>query len=349
LYATKAQWQDAVFCYQAAIAHDPNFAGAYLKLGEAWLALGDQVQSLLSFQKGAQLQPSLLTVAEHLDLAKQLMEQQQWEAAVVQYRLVLQLDQQQLEAWMKLAEGLVHQGNPEAAIAVYRQALTIFPEQVFLYTYLGNLLTRQQQIEEAIALHRRAAGMRGWTQAEVNQYRFTYDWFTHNLPIWQQYLVGYIGQPGVKILEIGSYEGMSSCWFLDQVLTDPTAELHCIDVVYPTFFERNVLVTGVPEKLVKRVGSSHDILPMLAEDYTAAYDVIYIDGCHLAEHVRLDAVLSWQLLKPGGLMIFDDYMWSDANYPDQDPSLGIDEFVTSISAQSELVHRGYQMIIRKTN
>jgi len=37
------------------------------------------------------------------------------------------------------------------------------------------------------------------------------------------------------------------------------------------------------------------------------YDIVYIDGSHVANDVLQDAVLVWQLVKVGGFMIFDDY------------------------------------------
>jgi len=41
------------------------------------------------------------------------------------------------------------------------------------------------------------------------------------------------------------------------------------------------------------------------------FDFIYIDGDHTAEGVLQDAVLAWRLLKAGGIMAFDDYLWED--------------------------------------
>ena len=38
------------------------------------------------------------------------------------------------------------------------------------------------------------------------------------------------------------------------------------------------------------------------------FDVIYIDGHHLAEQVYKDAVNSWKFLNTNGLLIFDDYI-----------------------------------------
>jgi predicted O-methyltransferase YrrM len=78
-----------------------------------------------------------------------------------------------------------------------------------------------------------------------------------------------------------------------------------------------------------------------------SYDLIYIDGCHLASHVQQDATLSWRLLKAGGLLIFDDYSWTDPAYPGQDTQIGIDAFMRSIPEQAIVIHQGYQLIIRK--
>lgn len=40
-----------------------------------------------------------------------------------------------------------------------------------------------------------------------------------------------------------------------------------------------------------------------------AFDFYYVDGSHVAPDVMADAVLGWRLLKPGGIMVFDDYEW----------------------------------------
>jgi predicted O-methyltransferase YrrM len=74
---------------------------------------------------------------------------------------------------------------------------------------------------------------------------------------------------------------------------------------------------------------------------------MYVDGCHWADYVRHEATLAWRLLKPGGLMIFDDYQWSDPNYPGQDTQIGIDAFLATVHDQFEVVHQGYQIIIQK--
>jgi hypothetical protein len=38
-----------------------------------------------------------------------------------------------------------------------------------------------------------------------------------------------MGTPHIQMLDIGSYEGQSTVWYLTNVLTHPTARLTCID------------------------------------------------------------------------------------------------------------------------
>lgn len=44
------------------------------------------------------------------------------------------------------------------------------------------------------------------------------------------------------------------------------------------------------------------------------FDFIYVDGLHLSQDVLYDALLSFDLLKVGGILIFDDYLWFDPQH-----------------------------------
>ena len=53
-------------------------------------------------------------------------------------------------------------------------------------------------------------------------------------------------------------------------------------------------------------GYSDDILSQFDDEY---FDWLYIDGNHYYEYVLQDLRLGWQKLKPGGLLVGDDYNW----------------------------------------
>ena len=92
------------------------------------------------------------------------------------------------------------------------------------------------------------------------------------------------------------------------------------------------------------------------------YDIIYIDGDHGAIAVLSDVILSFTSLKVGGMLIFDDYQWEEAiNYIDKSielseeeisrlqPKIAIDSFINVFADQFDILHKDYQVIIRKKN
>jgi predicted O-methyltransferase YrrM len=185
--------------------------------------------------------------------------------------------------------------------------------------------------------------------AYTKGYSFTADWMSNNIPNWEAWLTSFRGQPGLVMLEIGSFEGRSAIWFLENILSDPTAHLTCIDLFdapWDLRFDHNIRVYGQVSKVTKMRGRSEDLLPAVAA--ASSMDIIYVDGSHRACDVLLDAVLAWRLLKPTGVMIFDDYLGGRPNSePSERPQMAIDLFLEIFAGQYTLVGKGYQVAIRK--
>ena len=60
------------------------------------------------------------------------------------------------------------------------------------------------------------------------EYSFEIDWFSHNAPTWAA-LLSRLGKVQ-RILEIGSYEGRSATWFMENAFrNDAEGEIVCID------------------------------------------------------------------------------------------------------------------------
>ena len=178
-------------------------------------------------------------------------------------------------------------------------------------------------------------------------YKFTDDWFSGNIPLWTEVLAPFKGKPDIHYLEIGVWEGRSAIWVLENILTHPTSTLTGIDVfpqnLKETYLE-NLRISGHPEKAVTLTGLSQIELRRLKPD---SYNIIYVDGGHTADMVLADAVLCWDLLKVGGVIIFDDYRWG-REYPDEiRPGMAVDAFLTAFRNHVEVVHHGYQVMVRK--
>ena len=59
---------------------------------------------------------------------------------------------------------------------------------------------------------------------------FTSDWFSAHIPFFEKRLERLKGAKDIHFLEVGSYEGRSSCYFLENyILDDEKSTLTCVD------------------------------------------------------------------------------------------------------------------------
>ena len=194
-------------------------------------------------------------------------------------------------------------------------------------------------------------------------YRFTTDFMSGNMKLWEKHLSRFAHQPDLEFLEIGSFEGGSACWLLKNILTSERSRLTCIDTFdfagqgsyylqdegsesmsIEDRFNFNIKQTGSAHKVRKLIGSSQEALRGLP---FSTYNFIYIDGSHKAVNVLEDAVLAWPLLKKGGLLIFDDYGWDGDPDPLNCPGVAIDAFLNIFETHYEMIHKGYQIMIER--
>lgn len=265
-------------------------------------------------------------------------------AAIAHFQQAIAYDPQFHSAHYNLGLAYFDQGHYAAAIAPFAQAYALHPNFPIARAYHDR------------ATYYAAVSRRGYT--------FSQDWFGHNIPRLRSHLGPWRDRPHLRGLEIGSWEGRSACWFLDEILTHPAAHLTCIDTFgggnehqilnsqelhqIEARFDRNIQCSGAAHKVQKWVGTSPTALIKLQADSTLKpYDFIYIDGSHLAADVLQDAVLAWPLLRVGGLMIFDDYqlsLYADATL---NPAVGIDAFLSGFGAELKVCDRTWQVIIEK--
>jgi predicted O-methyltransferase YrrM len=184
--------------------------------------------------------------------------------------------------------------------------------------------------------------------SKLTKYSFSTDYVSHHTPLWRRHLREFEGLDNVHMLEVGSYEGRSALWFLDNILTHPTSSITCVDAFYVRRaefrFDHNIKISGFSSKVTKIKGESQEVLKLFRG---GIYDIIYIDGSHRAVDVYTDALLSWALLKPGGIIIFDDYAWEPEKPLEERPEMGIDTFLRDFYSQIEILHKEYQVIVKR--
>lgn len=252
-----------------------------------------------------------------------------------------------VEALERKLEQLSRPGaNFEQARALFQRVSFEIVQQLARRVELGSALPMVARLLGRVALSPPLSHPR---------FRISQDWFFGNVPHWQRLFAEHAGRPGLSCLEIGSFEGMSACWLLENVLTHATARIVCIDPFdapgqpqAERYFDYNVRVTGQAHKLTKLKGYSKQALPLLDG---SRFHIAYIDGSHHPSHALEDAVGVWPLLEPGALVIFDDYALG-ASYPpqlarDNDPKPGIDAFLAFVSGEYRELERGYQLVLQK--
>jgi tetratricopeptide (TPR) repeat protein len=350
-------WDEAVSAYLHAVQIEPNLTGINQRLGYVLRKRSESgldstietycqgIEVLASGKIYHKLLGIELDGAEfYINLGNSLAKQKQLEGAIVFYSMALQIEPNAAEVVAKLDEVRAKQQELYAQIATYRRQIDLDPSNSGPYNDLGNILPQLGELEEAIICHQKASELRGWAECAAKDYQFTQDWFTHNIPIWKRHLQEFTGIADFQVVEIGSFQGMSACWLLDNILTHPTAKITCIDLYFQEHFKGNIVKTGAADRVIELQGYSQDLLVNLNSEY---YDVAYIDGCHKPTSALQDAILSWRLVKVTGLMIFDDYEFTFPDSPEQDTKIGIDVFLEMFGSQLEVVHKGYQLIVKK--
>lgn len=339
-------WDAAIKAALVAIHCQPTLSGIYTLLGQAVYQEQSSDRDWIQHYQQIPLIAATNLPEFYRQVAQNLMRHRQFEGAVLFYQLALPQHPESAVVKSELAQAQQQQQQRQQLIAHLRQQIQQQPQLPWNYSQLANLLAELGEVTDAITLNHTVNVLQGWHHIEQKQYEFTQDWFTHHIAIWRKHLGALAHAPRLHVLEIGSFEGRSTCWLLDHFLTDPDSQITCIDLYFQERFDFNIQRTGAAHKVVKLQGDSHALLPTLSP---AAYDLIYIDGCHFADHVQQDAVHAWKLLKPGGLVIFDDYEYHDSHHPDQDPKPAIDRFLTAIKTESRILHSAYQIFVQKTS
>lgn len=185
--------------------------------------------------------------------------------------------------------------------------------------------------------------------------QFHVNWFSNAQELFNKFLGD---KQLVKVLEVGSWEGACTCWLLDNCLNSEDSKITCVDswmggeehsgmdmdAVYNRF-KSNVEEFG--DKVEVFRSNSFDCLVSL-QDRKSEYDFIYIDGGHTAKDVIGDAVLAFPLLKKGGIMAFDDYVWCYGTKPNANvPKHSIDLFLEAYAYEIEVMFTGQQVWIKK--
>lgn len=155
-----------------------------------------------------------------------------------------------------------------------------------------------------------------------------------------------------RIIEIGCFEGGTSNFIVSDLLAW-NGQLICIDPLEDDYSldNDNEMFRGQYDRFIENTQSNKDritlirkkseeVLPYIRSE---SVDFIYVDGHHAYPEVYFDANESFRILKVGGHLLFDDYLWGN-NYPVKQ---AVDQFLAE-NPNHTLLLKLNQVLIRKT-
>ncbi len=223
--------------------------------------------------------------------------------------------------------------------------------RMVLLDTLARLGTRKRHDADAIARFHRLR----------DSLAFDTDWFSEKIPVWERLIKQerLDTRPDIACLEIGSWQGLSALFTLTAL---PNAHLTCVDTWQgadehqdASFVPPHILAT-IEQRFDENLVAFQDRITKVKSTSLAFYantpaaprfDLIYIDGAHHSDAVIVDAFCCFDRLKPGGIMIFDDYFWRHYDTPKDNPAGAINAFLRLKRDRLDLIAFGAQIAIRK--
>jgi len=162
-----------------------------------------------------------------------------------------------------------------------------------------------------------------------------------------------------RLLQIGAYTGDASVWMYNNILyyyedsvlidvdtwegSDEPAHHEMNWSSVETIYDAKTAAARNSRQIVKFKGTSD----WFFKNNMQEYDFIYIDGDHTAPSVMKDAMNAFDVLKPGGIIAFDDYQWSAGLGTNKEPRMAIDAFYGMYMERIEVLVNDYQFWVRK--
>lgn len=168
---------------------------------------------------------------------------------------------------------------------------------------------------------------------------YSQDWFSESIPFLERGLKEFVGKPFTNFLEIGSYEGRSAIWFLENILTGENSGITCIDDFSSVRMAKDngVFEYDLRDRFLSNMrdfkgkymileGRSQYV--MRQQNFNDIFDAVYVDGSHRADDTLEDLINSLYALKSGGYLLIDDYLWNYDQYPIHEvPKKAVDSFL----------------------
>ena len=231
-----------------------------------------------------------------------------------------------------------------STIKIVRIKLTLLLIIKFIYNWIQSILM----------INFKNKNIKTQFKSDIKKFKFSNDWFTNNIQIWCHIFKKENFTKINKILEIGSFEGMSAIFFLNYF---KGANIDCVETFKGSDEHSEIDFLKVKnnfdyniksyEKRLNLYKMTSDNFFKEKKDVNNNYDLIYIDGSHFANQVIKDASNSFDKLNINGIMIYDDFLRQYYEKKDENVIGGVCEFLKIYDNKIKIIFGGYQLFIKK--
>lgn len=166
------------------------------------------------------------------------------------------------------------------------------------------------------------------------------------------------------IIEVGSFEGITSCYISDVYGHVTDIKIYCIDPHHSNDLDLDMSI--IKENFLYNISicKNKNILHIPKKSFDGLLDCIfnkivaefiYIDGDHRSSTVLEDLVLAFNIIPVGGILLCDDVNWFNSkkehyrDSPNFSPRMAIEQFIQSNWHRIEIINlpNNYQVALRK--
>ena len=183
-----------------------------------------------------------------------------------------------------------------------------------------------------------------WTR----KFKLSRNYFMSHCPIWYEILKNnQLIKKKINILEIGTFEGMSLL-FYEKFLN--AKKIYAIDPLTISKLNTSNFYYNIKKfNNIKFFKMKSD--EFFKKKINIKFDIIYIDGSHYAQDVYKDLVNSFNILKNGGIIFLDDFLFDydvrKSNYKFYETVMGGFFMFLKKYTNFKILYMGHQLIIKK--
>lgn len=173
------------------------------------------------------------------------------------------------------------------------------------------------------------------------KFLFSEDWFTYKINLIKNILDEYQTNPPDKILELGSFEGLSMIFFQYLYQNSKIDVVDILDSEYKKNFDQNLnAIDNSNIQVFKK--RSHEFLVNNKKNY----DLIFVDGGHGYLDVLVDLLYAYKFLNVNGILLIDDYDW-DTTDKTKSVRLATNHFFDTVENTYTPIYHGQFAAIKK--